>query len=386
MSKGHIRQRGEKSWAIKIDIGANPVTGKRRSKWHTVHGTKRDAEKECRRLLTQLDNEKYIEPSKLTVAAYLTQWLNDSARHAVSPKTYERYAEIVNKHLVPSLGAHLLRKLSPLHIQACYSQALDSGRRNGKGGLSALTVKHHHRVLKAALRQAVRWQLLVTNPVDAVDAPRPVRKEMRILDQADSAKLLRSIAHTQVYIPVLLAVTTGMRRGEILALRWRDVDLDAGRLQVVRTLEQTRTTLNFKEPKTDRSRRTITLPSYAIEELREHWKQQAELRLTLGLGKDPESLVVCRLDGQPLQPRSLTHEFSRMIARVGVRRIRFHDLRHTHLSHLLAAGVNPKVASERAGHASVAITLDVYSHVLPGLQEDVAKQVDVALRKALDAK
>lgn len=384
MAKGHIRQRGPESWAIKIDIGADPATGKRRTKWHTVRGTKRDAERERNRLLRELDVGEYVEPSKMTVAELLRRWLDD-IKHKVGGKTFSRYREIVETHLAPALGGHKLAKLSALHISAAYAAAMSSGRRDGKGGLSAQTVKHHHRVLWQALDQAVRWQVLARNPAALVDPPRPARTEMKILDQAQTATLLKAIRHTRTYMPVMLAVTTGMRRGEILALRWSDLDLDRARLQVVRSLEETSDGLRFKSPKTSRSRRTITLPSLAVEELKRHRARQAEERLALGLGRDPDGLVVCRHDGEPLQPRSLTHEFTRLVQRAGVPRIRFHDLRHTHLSHLLAAGVNPKIASERAGHASVSITLDVYSHVLPGLQEDVAKTVDASLRKALES-
>ena len=185
-------------------------------------------------------------------------------------------------------------------------------------------------------------------------------------------------------MPILLAVTTGMRRGEILALRWKDVDLDAGTLAVQQTLEQTRKGLSFKAPKTARSRRTISLPSLTVEALRRHKVHQAEDRLSSpGIGRAEIDLVSSLRDGSPSSPRALTQEFKRLAKKLGFA-VRFHDLRHTHISHLLAEGVHPKVASERAGHASVAITLDTYSHVLPGLQEDAAARIDAALRTHLE--
>jgi integrase len=182
-------------------------------------------------------------------------------------------------------------------------------------------------------------------------------------------------------MPVLLAATTGMRRGEVLALHWRDLDLGVGRLTVRRTVEQTKSGLRFKEPKTKGSRRTITLPAITIEALARHKAQQAEERMQLGLGKC--DLVFTRWDGEPVNPRNFTKEFSRCVRAAGTRPIGFHGLRHTHLSHLMASGVPVKVVAERAGHASAKMTLDVYGHVLPGMQEDVARQVDAALRGVL---
>lgn len=395
--KGHIRRRGARSWEIKVDVGRDPVTGKRTTKYHSARGTKRDAETELTRILASLDAGTYTEPQRITVAEFLRTWI-DHARTMVSAKTHERYAEIVDKHLIPTLGHHKLQKLQPIHIQAAWSDALVKGRRPrpqapaadnaaaaepaAARGLSALTVRHHHRVLRQALANAVRLRLRPINPADEVKPPRVPHKALKVLDPAQTMRLLAAIGHTAVYIPALLALTCGLRRGEILALRWRDVDLEGGTLSVVQSLEQTKTGVTFKAPKTARGRRTIAIPSIAIDALRKHRVAQGELRLRLGLGRDDDALVVARPDGLPVQPRTLTHEFARLVRRVDVPRVRFHDLRHSHMTHLLQAGINPKIASERAGHASVSITLDVYSHVLPGMQEDAAAKVDAALRKA----
>jgi integrase len=213
-----------------------------------------------------------VEPSALTVDVYLERWLSDHARHRVSAKTFERYVEIVRKHLTPAFGSHRLAKLSPLHIQNYYSDALTKERvRTLRGGiqetlppLSARTVKHHHRVFSEALRQAVRLRLLQHNPREDVDPPRPKRTEMKIITQARSAELLRAADNKVIYLPVLLGITTGMRRGEILALRWKDLSESGHALQVTRTLEETTDGLSFKEPKSERSRRTIALPTLTV--------------------------------------------------------------------------------------------------------------------------
>ena len=374
---GHIRQRSPGSWEIKFDAGRDPVTGKRKTRFVSVKGGKKAAQQELRRLLGAVDEGRFVEPSKLTVAQYLERWLDEHAKHAVSGKTFERYGELLRLHAIPVIGRHPLTRLEPLHIQACHSAMRERV-------LSAQTVKHCHRVLSQALRQAVRLRLLASNPADAVDAPRVARTEMKVLDQAQTATLLKATEGSSIYAPVLLAVTTGMRRGEILGLHWKDVDLDRSHLSVAQTLEETKAKgLVFKAPKTERSRRTITLPAIAVDGLRRHRTRQAEDRLRAGPIWIDHDLVCCRPDGMPLSPRQLSKTFAALSRRLGLG-VRFHDLRHTHISHLLAAGVHPKVASERAGHASISITLDVYSHLIPGMQEDAASRIDAALRAHLD--
>lgn len=391
MTAGTIRRHGA-SWQIKYEAGErDPATGKRQTRYATVRGTKKAASAELARRLAVVNSGGAVEPSNLTVTAYLEQWLSTAARHRVSAKTFERYDEIVRKHLVPSLGAHRLTKLSALHIQAYYSDALTEARTRTLRNrvtitlppLAALTVRHHHRVLSQALRQAVRLRLLLHNPCTDIDPPTPRRTEMKVVDPRQSVDLLKAASGGLLHIPVLLAITTGMRRGEILALRWQDVQLNTQTLQVVQTLEQTAGGLAFKEPKSERSRRTIALPALTVEALRLHRRMQAEALLALGIRQEEGTLVCCDHEAQPLSPRAVTKRFSVLSHRLGLG-IRFHDLRHSHISHLLAAGVHPKVASERAGHASVSITLDVYSHLIPGMQEDAAARIDAALRSHLD--
>ena len=207
---------------------------------------------------------------------------------------------------------------------------------------------------------------------------------MRALDTAEAAALLEAARPYRLFIPVIVAVTCGLRRGEICALRWRHVELSgAAQLSIVGSVEQTKAGVREKGTKSGRAR-TVALTALAIEELRLHKAHQAEELLRLGVRQTDEMYVVAQADGQPLKPNSLTHEFVRFVAGTALPRVRFHDLRHSHATHLLASGVHPKVAQERLGHATVAITLDLYSHVLPGMQADAASRVDEALRQALD--
>ncbi len=351
--------------------------------WHTVRGTKRQAQEELVKLLHQVGQGAYVDHQRLTVGSFLEKWLVDHAASAVTGKTYERYAEICRRHLTPALGHLPLSKLQPLHIQDYYARALRSGALKG-GCLSPQTVLHHHRVLRAALHQAVRWQLIVRNPADAADPPKPDRKEMRALSEEQTARLLQLAEESRLYTPILLAVATGVRRGELLALRWQDVDFEHGTIAVRRAIEQTRTAgIRFKSPKTARSERTVALPSLCVAALRRHKAEQSARKLSLGSAYQDLDLVFAAADGTVWKPDVLTRAYRSLVAGTEFAGLRFHDLRHSHATQLLRQGIHPKVVSERLGHSTIGITLDTYSHVLPGMQEQAASKLDSALRTAM---
>jgi integrase len=381
---GHIRERSPGAFELRYDLGTDPATGKRRIATTTVRGSRKDAERELRRLLRALDTGEHVDPHRMTVREWLTAWL-DATRQEVAPRTAERYAEIVNNFLTPALGNLQLVKLAPAHIQGAYNGWATGGRRDGKpGGLSPQTRRHIHRILSSALSRAVEQQLIARNPCDVFRKrlPKVERREVAALSAHQSHQLLVAIRHTRVYWPALIALATVMRRGEILALRWRNVDLDSGVVRVVESLEQTKDGLRVKSPKSEKSR-AITLPAFAAEELRRFRRQQAEELLLLGVRQDGDTLVCARSDGQPMQPRSLTHEFTYLMHRIkGLPRVRFHDLRHSHATQLLLAGVHPKVAQERLGHSTINVTLDLYSHVTATMQEDAAAKIDAAYQGA----
>ena len=380
--RGHLKKRSKDSWSIVIDLGKD-ASGKRKQKWHTVKGTKKEAEAELSRLLNEVNMGRYIEPTRMLVAQYLEIWLKDYAEPNVSPKTHERYSQIIHQNINPKLGQHPLSKLKPLHIQAFYSECLLNGRKHGAGGLSARTVLHFHRLLRKACLQAVKWQLLAHNPAEAVDPPRPQRKEMNALNEMETALLLDKLDGEPLFAPIALAVTTGLRRGELLALSWKNINLDSGVITINRSLEQTKAGLRFKPPKTERSRRQVPLPSIASDILREHRKKQTEERLRLGPAYQNNDLVFPRPDGTTMAPNAFSTNFAAFIRRSGLKHIRLHDLRHTHATQLLQQGINPKIVGERLGHASITMTLDTYSHVLPGIQEDAVLKFDACLRVAM---
>jgi integrase len=375
--KGHIRERAPGHWAIVLDL-RDPETGKRRRKWHSFIGTKREAQVECARLISEMKGGTYLEPSKVTLAAYLERWL-DYAKSKISPRTYERYCEIVRKNIIPALGAIYLTKLRPAQIAGAYNDALASGRRDGRGGLAPTTVIYMHRLIKQSLGQAVRWELLTRNPADAVDPPKAERAALTTYDMDQTAELLEALRGTRLRLPVLLAVMCGLRRGEIVALRWRHIDFGAGKMAVVESAEQTADGVRYKPPKSGKGR-AVALSDMVLAELRQHRLAQAEELLRLGIRQSDATFIYARQDGEPMQPRSLSQMWA--ATETGLPRVPFHNLRHSHATHMLAAGVHPKVASERLGHSRVGVTLDLYSHVLPGMQEDAAARVDVAFQIA----
>jgi integrase len=381
--RGHIRQRSPGHWAIILDM-RDPQTGKRKRRWHSFRGTKRRAQIECARLISEIQSGTYLEPNKMTVAAFLDRWLA-YVKPQVAPRTFERYDEICRKNIVPLLGAVILTKLRPAQISDAWTKALASGHRGTGGALSARTVHHMHVVLKGALRQGVRWEMLSRNPADAVDAPKVERASMQTYDLTQTADLIEAVRGTRIFVPAILAVLCGLRRGEICALRWDAVDFAGAELAVKQSAEQTRAGVRYKQPKSGRGR-TVALPATVVEELRAHRLRQVQELLRLGIRQTDDTFVCALEDGSPLRPNTLTIYWDRDIAKIALPRIRFHDLRHAHATHLLANGVHPKVASERLGHSKVGITLDLYSHVLPGMQADAAARVDEALQLALQKK
>jgi integrase len=379
--KGHLKERSPGHWAIILDQ-PDPATGERKRKWHSFEGTKREAQVECSRLITAMKGGTYIEQNKTTLAVFLARWL-DHIKSQVSPKSFERYSGIVNQNIKPALGGVVLSKLKAAQISDAYSKALTSGRRDDKeGGLSPRTVGHMHRVLKQALSQAVRWELLNRNPADAVDPPKIEWKPVQTYDLPQTVDVIEAFRGRPLFVPVLLAVLCGLRRGEICALRWKSLDLDAAQMSVVESLEQTKAGLRVKSPKSGKGR-TVALSQTVVDELRAYRAKRAQEMLRLGAGLSNDDLVIAHEDGSQITPIYISQQWGRLIAKTALARLRFHDLRHAHATHMLANGVHPKIASERLGHSKVSITLDLYSHVIPGMQADAAATVDAALQEAV---
>jgi len=305
----------------------------------------------------------------LSLGHYLKEWLAHT-RGRVRASTYRGYESLIRCYAVPALGEIRLSELSPLQIQRLYSSLLEPERR-----LSAGTVLNLHLVLTQALGQAVRWGILERNPVKGAQPPRPARPEPVVVDQALASRIVAALSGSAVELPGILAIATGMRRGEILGLRWADLDPDLAHAQVRRTLHTTGRGLAFSEPKTRRSRRAVALPGIVRPYLERARSEQGLRRSRTPTWQDLD-LVIDRGDGGPLNPDTLSSRWRAFLAHSGLPHVRFHDLRHGHATLMLLKGVHPKVVSERLGHASVGITLDLYSHVLPSMQQDAVRAFD----------
>jgi integrase len=382
MTQGHIRQRSPGSWEIKFEAGRDPVIGKRKTRYVTIKGNKKAAQQELRRLLGTLDEGSYVDPSKLTVAehvrARVTQW---EASGKISTKTAERYSELIENQIVPHLGTQQLQKLRPAEIENWHTTLRTSGRKDGKGGISARTVGHAHRVLSKALREAVRHALVAKNVAAEEGAPQVDGEEIVILTNDQIKELLTKLVGQSIYCRAIVSLFTGIRRGETLALRWPNTDLDAKVIRVREALEETKAHgIRFKKAKTKNGRRDITLPDIVVEALREHRRPQLELRIALGLGKLPDdALVFPALDGGPQSPRAFSGDWADAAERIGMAEITLHALRHTHASQLIDAGVELVTISKRLGHASPNITLQIYAHLFRKRDDKAAEAINAAL-------
>ena len=374
---GSIRRRGKDGWGLTIDLGRD-AQGRRLRRFLTVTGTKKEAERVLSEALHQRDTGIDIAPNKITVGDFLERWLRDYATEQVAASTLQRYQGIVRHHLIPALGRVKLRDLRPAHIQAAYSSFQ---RRDGRGeSLSPKTVKEHHAILREALSWAVKWQLLVANPADAVSAPRAQRREMRVLSPERAQRFLEAASDSPYHTFFYLALQTGARSGELLALRWEDLDLDAATLRIVRTARFTKGQgIVFSQPKTQRSRRPVALSPATVAVLREHRREQLEQRMQVGPGYEENDLVFADSLGRPIYDSTVRRVFYGVVKAADVGPLRVHDLRHSAATLMLQAGVNVKVISERLGHATVSITLDTYSHVLPDMQREAAAALDDVL-------
>jgi integrase len=375
-----VYKRAKGTWTIVYDLSRDPITGKRRQKSQTIKGTKRDAERKRHEIMSSIEKGLYVKPNKITLGEWLIQWLNDYVSINTTTRTLESYQSNIEGHLIPELGKIVLSELQPQDIQHYYAKAISGGRVDGKGGLSARSVLYHHRILSKALDYAVKMGVVVRNVVKMVDPPRVSKVKMNTLSPEEVIRFLDAAEESNHYVYFVTLLYTGLRRGELLVLRWRNLDLNKGTLKVVETGYQLKSgEYIIKEPKTPHSRRNITLSPKLVELLKLYKADQELLRIQLGVTLNPDDFVFINHDGTPVTPNAVALSFQRTIKRAGLRNIRIHDLRHTHATLMLLAGVHPKVVSERLGHANISITMDIYSHALPGMQEEAAEKFERVL-------
>jgi integrase len=378
---GNITRRGEKSWRIKYEIGRDHVTGKRRSQFETVHGTKKDAQTFLSKRLTEVAESKFVEPNKKTVAEFvrgrIDQW---EASGKISAGTASRYRELNNHQIAPFIGDRMLQKLRRIDIEEWHTALRNGGHARSKGGIGPRTIGHAHRVLSKALTDAAKDNLVV-GVVTKLEAP-PKAPDEEVVIIKDVPAFIEQLKGSRLNVPAMVALFTGMRRGEVLALRWGRIDLDRKVIQVREAIEHTKAQgVRFKAPKSKAGRRDITLPDILADLLRDYRRTQLEFRFKLGAGKlHDDDLLFTDLDGAPLTPNTLSVAWINFTKRIGMPEITFHALRHSHASQLIDAGVDIVTISKRLGHAKPDITLRVYSHLFRKDDSKAAAAINAALK------
>jgi integrase len=329
-----------------------------------------DAERALRQAMTDAERGLVFEPGTVTVEGYLDRWLADSVKGTVRRSTFVQYESVVNRHIAPALGRLKLKSLTPAHVRALYRKKLGSG-------LAPRAVQYIHVTLHKALKQAVMDGLIPRNVTEAVKAPQAHKKEVRPLDTTQIKALLSAARGGRLEALYVLAIHTGLRRSELLGLKWTDVDLEAGILSVQRSLDTDGT---FNPPKRNKSRRTVKLTGRAAEALKGHRARQNEERLRLGSLWEDHDLVFPKRVGKPMNADNLYHrEFKPLLKKAGLFGFTFHSLRHTSATLLLSKNVNPKIVQEVLGHATISQTMDTYSHVMPGMGDVAASALEEAL-------
>jgi integrase len=359
--KGNITKRGKNSFRLKFDAGSD-ANGKRKIQYHTFRGSKREAQDRLTELMASVGKGSYVEPSRIMVGDFvrsrIDQW---EASGKISAVTAARYRELNENQIAPFIGARVLQKLRRTDIESWHTTLRTSGNAQGKGGIGPRTIGHAHRVLSKALTDAAKDHIVVSIVTKLEAPPKAPDDEMVIV--RDAPAFIGKLKTSRLYVPAMVALFTGMRRSEVLALRWGRIDLDRKVIQVREALEPAPEGVRSKMPKTKAGRRDITLPDILVDVLREYRKALLELRLKLGAGRlQDDDLLFTDIEGGPITPNTLSVAWFNFTKRIGMPEITFHALRHSHASQLIDAGVDIVTISKRLGHAKPDITLRVYSH------------------------
>jgi integrase len=372
--EGSIYRRNDGRW-----VGEMTIEGRKRK---FVYGkTRKEVQEKLQTALQELQQGIVMTgTARQTLEQFLTDWLENSQKQSVRARTYERFEEIVRLHIVPVLGRRRLQKLSAQHVQAFYTRKLNEG-------FSASTVGVFHSVLHKALSVAVKWGLVPRNVCDLVSPPHADGFEIQPLTTEQAHQLLFATRGHRLEALFILALATGMRRGELLALKWQDINFATSTLQVRRILTRVPSKLPGKgfvesEPKTQRSRRSVVVAPFALEALRQHYERQLEAKRKAGVAWQEHDYVFCTSIGTHLHPsKDVLDQLKVLLKKAGLPDIRFHDLRHSAATLLLSEGVHPKVVQELLGHSNISMTLDVYSHVLPNMQQDAISRLNTTLAR-----
>jgi integrase len=367
---GQIIARGQSTWLVRIYQGRDPQTGTRKYLNQTIHGQLREAQRFLNLKLQQRDKTGSPRAAAISLNQFLDQWLTTVARPKLRAKTFYDYQTLLRLYIRPVLGTRLIGTIGQMEMQELYAQMFERG-------LSARTIEYTNAVLESAFRQAIRWRMLAEDPCAGVDLPRVKYKEMEALSVEECRQFLAVAAESEWYALFALALTTGMRPSEYLALKSSDIDWQRGTASVSRTIQVSRSAWTFDDTKRKRSRRIVKLQNFVLEALRGLQNKQ-------GTGVEgnccpAHNLMFVTEAGMPLTQRVVKREFRRLLAKAGIRPVRLYDLRHTAATLGIAAGVSVKVISDLLGHASISFTLERYSHVLPSIQDEAAAKVEKLL-------
>jgi integrase len=380
--EGSITKRADGRWMARVTIGRDPATGKLRRL--CLYGrTRQEVANQLARALSDVSRGSFVAPHKLMVGEWLDVWLRDYKQPSIRPVTLDSYARMIRVHLKPALGEIPLQALRSDQVQRFYKNKREAG-------LSARTVRYLHTILHGALKQAMKNQLVVRNVSEATTLPGDKTRMMHPFILGQVQQFLDAVREDRLFAAFFLEVGTGLRRGELLGLRWRDVNLEAGVVHVRQTLVRVgnhdapasdrKTRLIFQEPKTEQSRRTIPIPAAIIDQLKRHKARQAQEKFLMGEAYEDHGLVFCQANGQPIDPRNFTRHFERLLQRAELPHIRFHDTRHTFATLMLELGEAPKVVQSMLGHTKISTTLDIYSHVSLDLERQAAAKLNAVLR------
>ena len=374
----NIQALGNRTYRLcwELPIGQD---GRRRRETRTYHGTWQEAQSEWARRKRDIDAGQATEPSRMTLAELARKWLSDVAGLKCEDTTLESYRFQIERHIIPDLGAMRISKVRPQDLQTYYAKLLREGRIDGKGGLGPRSVSYIHSLLREILGQAVRWGTIPTNPADFADPPEQRKKEPRFWTPEQAARFVDVLTGERLAALWVLAILTGLREGELIGLRWEDVDLETGTLSVRQSRKRLKGPPTFGPPKSERSRRTMSLAQEAVSSLRQHRAHQNTARLALGPEWEDHGLIFCTRHGKPLLASNLLKMQHRLCEKAGVPYIPIHGMRHTNGTALLASGVDLKTVQARLGHQSASFTMQEYVHALQATDEEAARRVEQAV-------
>lgn len=375
--RGSVVKRG-KTYSI-VFMMEDSKTGNRKQKWIGGYKTKKEAEKALSEAIYKSENGSFINPESITVSEYLLDWLKVYAEPNLSITTIDGYCVNIKNHINPYIGNIPIQKLRPINIQELYNQLKLNGRSDGKGGLSGKSILYVHRVLREGLEHAVRNQLLSRNPASDVKPPTIEKYTAEVFNSEEVCMLLETIKNTEYELPIALSAILGLRRGEVLGLKWSNVNLDEQNLNINNQIIPTSKGIINKKPKSKDSIRTIPIPSIIISMIKKQQRQQRENKLRFGAGYKDNNLLCCKIDGSPFSPTYFTKVFSNILSEKGFKHIRFHDLRHSAATNMLKSGADIKTVSTILGHSNIGITLDIYSHVEDSMKRDAIDKVQNAI-------